>query len=201
VENEERLSDLLGKKVMGGNARVGVELVAPGKIVHVSTGTIDFGEMEGKSQRAERIAEVFRRAQILGEFTADMKTLRWQKLMWNAAFNTVTALTRRRVGEVLDDTDSRALVFRLMQEVRVVARAEGADITQDRIDALILHSERNLRALKTSTLQDLERGRRLEYDALTGAVVRAARRHRIDVPATETVYALMKLLDGRDAAP
>jgi 2-dehydropantoate 2-reductase len=88
-----------------------------------------------------------------------------------------------------------------MEEVRAVARAEGADIPQDRIDALILHSERNLRALKTSTLQDLERGRRLEYDALTGAVVRAARRHRIDVPATETVYALMKLLDGKDAAP
>ncbi|HSU89894.1 MAG TPA: ketopantoate reductase C-terminal domain-containing protein, partial [Sporolactobacillaceae bacterium] len=63
-------------------------------------------------------------------------------------------------------------------------------------DAYIAHSQKNLRGLKTSTQQDLEHGKSLEHEALSGAVVRAARRHGITVPANETVYALLRLLDG-----
>ncbi len=198
VENEATLAAIFGRDaVMGGNARVGVEMVAPGKIVHLSTGHIDFGELDGReTDRAAKIAGVFRRAGILGQVSTDIMTARWDKLVWNGAFNTVTTLTRRRVGEVLDDPESMKLLRTLMQEIATVARAEGAKIPDDRIDTYIAHSQNNLRALKTSTQQDLERGKRLEYEALSGAVVRAARRHGISVPGVETIYALMRLLDG-----
>jgi 2-dehydropantoate 2-reductase len=197
VENEAKLATIFGRDaVMGGNARVGVEMVAPGEIVHLSTGHIDFGELDGReTERAKAIAEVFRRAGILGQLSADIMTLRWDKLIWNGAFNTVTTLTRRRVGEVLDDPEGLKLLRTLMQEIMSVARAEGANISDDRIDAYLAHSQKNLRALKTSTQQDLERGKALEYEALSGAVVRAARRHSISVPAAETIYALLRLLD------
>jgi 2-dehydropantoate 2-reductase len=198
VENESNLAAIFGRDaVMGGNARVGVEIVAPGKIAHLSTGYIDFGELDGReSERASAIAAVFQRAGILGEFSRDIMTLRWDKLVWNGAFNTVTTLTRRCVGEILDDPESMKLLRALMKEIVDVARAEGAKISYDRIDAYIAHSQKNLRALKTSTQQDLEHGKVLEYEALSGAVVRAARRHNISVPANETIYALMRLLDG-----
>jgi 2-dehydropantoate 2-reductase len=198
VENEAKLAAIFGRDaVMGGNARVGVEIVAPGKIVHLSTGQIDFGELDGReSDRAKKIAAVFQRAGILGQFSTDIMTLRWDKLVWNGAMNTVATLTRRLVGEILDDPESMKLLRILMKEIVDVARAEGAQISYDRIDAYIEHSQKNLRALKTSTQQDLEHGKALEYEALSGAVVRAARRHGISVPANETVYALMRLLDG-----
>ena len=198
VENEAKLAAIFGRDaVMGGNARVGVEMIAPGKIVHLSTGHIDFGEIDGReTDRAKSIAEVFRRAGILGQLSADIMTARWDKLIWNGAFNTVTTLTRRRVGEILDDPEGLKLLRTLMQEIVNVARAEGAKISDDRIDAYFAHSHKNLRELKTSTQQDLERGRKLEYEALSGAVVRAARRNRISVPSVETVYALLRLLDG-----
>jgi len=198
VENEAKLAAIFGRDaVMGGNARVGVELVAPGKIVHLSSGHIDFGELDGrKTDRAKKIADAFQRAGILGQVSADIMTARWDKLIWNGAVNTVATLTRRRVGEILDDPEGLNLLRTLMQEIVEVARAEGANIPDDRIDAYIAHSQKNLRALKTSTQQDLERGKALEYEALSGAVVRAARRHRIKVPAVETVYALLRLLDA-----
>jgi 2-dehydropantoate 2-reductase len=198
VENEAKLAAIFGRDaVMGGNARVGVEIVAPGKIVHLSTGQIDFGELDGsESARAKNIAAIFQRAGILGQFSADIMTLRWDKLVWNGAMNMVATLTRRRVGEILDDPESMKLLRILMKEIVDVARAEGAQISYDRIDAYIEHSQKNLRELKTSTQQDLEHGKALEYEALSGAVVRAARRHGISVPANETVYALMRLLDG-----
>jgi 2-dehydropantoate 2-reductase len=197
VENEAKLATIFGREaVMGGNARVGVEMVAPGRIVHMSTGHIDFGELDGReTDRARAIAEVFRRADILGQLFPDIMTLRWDKLIWNGAFNTVATLSRRRVGEILDDPESLKLVRTLMEEIAMVARAEGAKISEDRIEAYIAHSQKNLRALKTSTQQDLERGKPLEFEALSGAVVRAARRHGIRVPAVEAIYALMRLLD------
>lgn len=197
VENEAKLAAIFGRDaVMGGNARVGVEMVAPGKIVHLSTGHIDFGELDGReTDRVRAIAETFRRAGILGQVSTDIMTARWDKLIWNGAFNTVTTLTHRRVGEILDDPESMRLLRTLMQEIVTVARAEGATISDDRIEAYIAHSQKNLRALKTSTQQDLERGKALEYEALSGAVVRAARRHNISVPTVETIYALLRLLD------
>jgi 2-dehydropantoate 2-reductase len=59
VENEVRLSEIFGReRVLGGNARVGVEIVEPGKLVHLSSGHIDFGELDGReSDRAKAIAE------------------------------------------------------------------------------------------------------------------------------------------------
>jgi len=198
VENEAKLAAIFGRAaVMGGNARVGVEMVAPGKIVHLSTGHIDFGELDGRvSDRARKIADVFRRAGILGQISADIMAARWDKLIWNGALNTVATLTRRRVGEIIDDPEGLKLLRTLMQEIVNVARAEGANISDDRIEEYIAHSQKNLRALKTSTQQDLERGKALEYEALSGAVVRAARRHGINVPAVEAIYALLRLLDG-----
>src|SRR5271155_3490700 len=73
VENEAKLAAIFGR-----NARVGVELVAPGKIVHLSTGHIDFGELDGReTDRARAFAEVFQRAGILGQVSADIMTARW----------------------------------------------------------------------------------------------------------------------------
>jgi 2-dehydropantoate 2-reductase len=198
IENEAKLAAIFGREaVMGGNARVGVEVVAPGRIIHLTSGHIDFGELDGRStERTARIAEVFQRAGILGQVSNDIMSARWDKLIWNGAFNTVTTLTRRRVGEVLDDPESMKLLRTMMEEIVTVARAEGAKIADDRVDAYFAHSQKNLRELKTSTQQDLEHGKRLEYEALSGAVVRAARRQGISVPTVETVYVLMRLLDG-----
>ncbi len=199
VESEARLAEHFGREaIMAGCARAGVELVAPGKILHVTTGVIEYGELDGgETPRALKITDAFRRAGIYGELVADIFTFRWSKLLWNAAFNTVTTLTRRTVGEVLDDPDGAALIRTLMDETLAVAQADGAKLGTDRIESLLEHSRKNLRALKTSTRQDYDRGTRLEFDALSGGVVRAAHRHQVAVPAMEAVHALLGLLDRR----
>ncbi len=200
VENEAALCTVLPREsVMGGNARVGAELTAPGKLLHTASGIIEFGELDGReTPRAERMAEAFKRAGVFGQLTRDLKSVRWKKLMGNNGTNTVSALARCTLGEMFAEPESDALVRRLINETAIVGRAEGANISDDDIEALynVARGFSNASAIKTSTLQDLERGKRLEYDAISGAVVRAARRHGISVPATETVHALLKLLDA-----
>jgi 2-dehydropantoate 2-reductase len=200
VENEAALCGVLPREnVMGGNARVGAELVAPGKVLHTVAGTIEFGELDGReTARANRIAESFRRAGIFGELTHDLITIRWHKLMGNNGTNTVCTLGRCSVGAAMADSDGYQLVRRLFIETAIVGRAEGAKLSEESADILLDQIKRlpNLNAVKPSTLQDYERGKLLEYDAITGAVIRAAKRHAIAVPATETVHALLKLLDA-----
>jgi 2-dehydropantoate 2-reductase len=197
VENETLLVEVFGKdSVMGGNARVGAELVAPGRVVHRTGGLIEFGELDGRdTARAQRLAELFRRAGIFGELTMRLPTIRWEKLLWNAAFNTVTTLVQRKVGDLIDDADCVELLRALMREIAAVARAEGVALGEAQVEAQITRSRASLREVRPSTLQDSERGKPLEYEALCGAVIRAARRHQIATPYMDTVYALMKLLD------
>jgi 2-dehydropantoate 2-reductase len=200
VENEEALCTVLPREsVMGGNARVGAELTAPGKLHHTASGIIEFGELDGReTQRAQRMAEAFKRAGVFGQLTSDLKSLRWKKLMGNNGTNTVSALARCTLGEMFADPEGDALVHRLITETAIVGRAEGAKISDEDIETLynVARGFSNASAIRTSTLQDLERGKRLEYDAISGAVLRAARRHSLSVPATETVHALLKLLDA-----
>lgn len=200
VENEDALATVFPRSaVMGGNARVGAELVAPGTLLHTAAGVIEFGEMDGReTPRALRFAEMFHKAGILGELTDDIKTIRWYKLMGNNGTNPVSALGRCTVGQSLADPDGYALMRRLMMEVVTVGCAEGARMSEQGVEKNLerISSLPAVDKVKPSTLQDVERGKRLEYDAICGAVLRAARRHGIDVPATETVYALLKLLDA-----
>lgn len=197
VENETLLVEVFGQDyVMGGNARVGAELVAPGHIVHRTGGLIEFGELDGRdTARAQRLADLFRRAGIFGELTMRLPTIRWEKLLWNAAFNTVTTLVQRKVGDLIDDADGVELLRALMLEIATTARAEGVALGEAQVEAQIARSRASLRDVRPSTLQDAERGKPLEYEALCGAVIRAARRHQIATPYMDTVYALMKLLD------
>ena len=199
VENEQLLCrSFPPEAVMGGNSRVGAELIAPGRVLHTALGEIEFGELDGRiTPRAEKIAELFRRAGILGELTTDLQTIRWYKLMGNNSTNSVSALSHTTLGQMLETPEGFNLVRTLMLETLAVGRAEGAKVSDDRVDAQLamIRKSLNAGAIKTSTLQDLEKGKPLEYEAISGAVLRAARRHDIKVPATETVYTLLKLLE------
>jgi 2-dehydropantoate 2-reductase len=202
VENEAQLRDAFGAAaVMTGNARIGAEMTSPGVMIHRTGGVIEFGELDGgESERATQLAEIFKRAGILGQLIPGIWQARWLKLLWNASFNPVTALTRANVGGVLDNPNGLALIHSLMGEIIRVAQAEGVALSEKSIDDELKRSQNHLRTVRTSTLQDFERGKPLEYDALTGAVIRAAARHGIAVPHMTAVHALIGMLDQHRSA-
>ena len=119
----------------------------------------------------------------------------WEKLAWNAGFNAVTTLTGRTVGEVLAHPASRDLVVAAMGETDAVATALGIGVRRDRLARVLAESAAEMPGFATSMLQDLRRGRRLEHDALNGAVVRAAGRAGIAAPLNRTLLALLAALD------
>ncbi len=183
VENEALLCEVFPREqVMGGNARVGAEISAPGKLWHTVGGNAEIGELDGrKTERVLGIGESFRRAGVLGEISEDLVTIRWHKLMGNNGTNTVCTLGRCSVGAALADPEGVKLVRQLFVETVWVGKAEGAKLTEEQADRQIAQMKKypNLMSVRPSTLQDYEKGKRLEYDAITGAILRAAKRTTI----------------------
>ena len=81
-----------------------------------------------------------------------------------------------------------------MREVERVADAQGIAFDADHIARILRHAERNLGFVRPSTLQDREKGKSLEHDALTGAVVRFGERLGVPTPIHRTLDALARLV-------
>ncbi len=84
-----------------------------------------------------------------------------------------------------------------MAEVARVAAAQGTSCDPTKIPAILEESRTGLGAFKTSMLQDRERGRRLEHDAINGAVLRAAERAETKAPLNRLLWTLLRRLDRR----
>lgn len=197
IDNEAVLAEVLGlPPLLVGLTRIGVELEAPGVVRYVGRGEIDLGEPDGRaSPRAQRLAEAFTSAGIRCRIHPTITVAAWEKLAWNAGFNAVTTLTDATVGEVLAQPASRALVRRAMEETDATASAAGIAVRRRRIETVLAESAREMASFATSMLQDRRRGRRLEHDALNGAVVRAAARVGIAAPVNTVLHGLLVRLD------
>ena len=139
---------------------------------------------------AEEVADRFRAGGLRVSTTPDFRTALWSKLLVNIAGNSLTALTGRR-AEVLRDPAVAAVARALLTEAVAVARAEGAALPESAVNDSLAWMHALPDGATSSMLQDREAGRPLEHDALTGAVLRAADRHGLDVPTNRTIHALL----------
>src|SRR5581483_411859 len=193
IENEDILARGLGlPPLMVALTRIGVAMTAPATIVYSGRGSIIFGEPDGaESPRARRAAEAFAAARVPYQLRRDVLVAAWEKLAWNAGFNAVTTLTQSTVAEALAIPPTRDCLVRAMEEVDAVATALGVPVRRDRTEAVLQDSVSGLPDFETSMLQDFRRGRRLEHDALNGAVVRAGARSGVPVPVNAVLAALL----------
>ncbi len=199
IENEALLASALGlPPLLGAMTQIGAELVAPGVVRHVAQGTIYFGEMGGHgSARTRTLVGLFTSGSVRHRLSSRILLMLWDKLSWNASFNAITALTRRTSGAAARHPETARLLREAMLEVIAVAHAQGIMLDPGRVDGVLAHAAEHLGTLRTSMLQDVERGRRLEYDAINGAVVRVGAAVGVATPLNRTLVGLLAGLDER----
>lgn len=182
------------ERVIGCVIYCSTELDAPGVVRHLEGTRFSLGEPDRTiSARATAIANALIESGLKAPVEDDIRRDIWLKLLGNASFNPISALTRATLVEMCDDPLVEPLVRSMMEETVAVAGQLGItfDVTiERRIDGA-----RRVGAHKTSMLQDLEAHKTLELEALTGAVVELGGVVGVDVPATREVYALTKLLE------
>ncbi len=194
--------ELPGAAVGGVAVYLGCQRLAPDHVIrrpsrNPSTGRLrDLLAGGGAGAPGRALAAVADAIGVPSRVDDDPAGALWTKLVANVALNTVTALGRARVGRVLADPRAVGLMLALGEEVVAVARAAGVPVASDAARAYVADARRRLPADGgSSTLFDLEAGRRLERDALVGAVVREGERLGVPVPASRACDALLRLLD------
>lgn len=167
------------------------EVVAPGIVKHVYGNKLPIGEPDGTvSPRIQRIGALLTAAGFDAPIRDRIRDEMWLKLWGNLCFNPISALTHATLDVICANQDTRTVARKMMLEAKEIADLLGVQFRVDverRIDGA-----GRVGAHKTSMLQDLERGRAMEIDALVTSVQELGRRVSVPTPTIDTVLALVR---------
>jgi len=186
-------SAIEARRVVGSIVYFSAEIPEPGVIQHTEGNRISIGEPDGtRSDRCRRIAEALIGSGLRCPITTHIRQEIWVKILGNASFNPVSALTRATLAQMVRDPDVSGVIRNIMQEVEAVSHKLGMELPVS-IDQRMAGAEK-VGEHKTSMLQDLEAGRPMELEALVGSVVELGERLGIPMAHTRTVYSCANLL-------
>ncbi len=186
-------SAIEARRVLGSIVYFSTEITAPGVIHHIAGNRISLGEPDGsRSERCRGVAEALVKSGLRCPITSRIRHEIWVKVLGNASFNPVSALTRATLAQMVRDLGVCSLIRNIMREVEAVSGKLGMELPVS-IDQRIAGAEK-VGEHKTSMLQDLEAGRPMELEAIVGSVVELGERLGVPMPYTQTVYNCTKLL-------
>ena len=180
--------------VVGAVTYPATRIVEPGVVEHIEGTRFTIGELDGsRSERCKAISGALASSGLKCPVRTDIRKEIWLKLIGNAVFNPLSALTRASLVAIATDPATRAVALALMREASSVAAAVGVELdltVEQRLEGAARVGEH-----KTSMLQDVEAGRPLEVGALVGAVVEIGHLAGLELLRLETVDACVRLLD------
>jgi 2-dehydropantoate 2-reductase len=183
-------------RIVGCIAYPAAEREKPGVIRLVEGDRFPVGELDGmRSERVTALAQTLSGAGFTSRVLTDIRSHVWVKALGNLALNPISALTGGTLVEICQWPPTRELAATMMGEAVAIAEKLGLRLRIS-IEQRLEGAEQ-VGAHKTSMLQDVEAGRRLEIAPLIGAFVELGRLTDTPMPATEAVYSLLSLLDTR----
>jgi len=178
--------------VAGGAAYIVVVIDKPGHLRHTAAQQLVFGERDGR--RSDRLV-AFEQAGIRAGFQAqasnDVQSALWTKFVRLATWSGMTTVTRSPMGVVRDTPATYDLMMAAIEEVIAVGKARGVTFPPDLMEGTINLIKNFPAASKSSMLEDIERGRRLELPWLSGAVVRIGREVGVPTPIHQFITTIL----------
>ena len=194
IEKDELLAAAVGPRaVVGGVTYISATIAAPGVVRHVGAlARLALGELGGEpSARIADLVAAFQAAGVAAEASPDVRRATWEKFVFLTAASAVNAVTRLPVGPLRRLPETRALFADALAEGVALAAAEGADLGRDFVERQMALLDGLAPETRASMAQDLLRGRRLELEWLSGAIVRRAARLGLSTPVHRTLFAAL----------
>jgi 2-dehydropantoate 2-reductase len=186
------------ERVIVGVSTLPSDLVGPGRVrSHGEGGSKIHPAFGGDTAVALEVAELLTAGGLPTALEPNIQAAIWSKAIFNAAMNTLCALTRRTPGFLGAHEEAKALIRAVVLEGVAAANGSGVAIEAQPILDLTVVSVTDHADHEASMLQDVKAGRPTEVDAINGAIVRAAREAGVAVPVTETLWRLVKLEDAK----
>ncbi len=181
-----------GAHVAGGAAYIVAVIDRPGHIRHTAAQQLVFGERDQRrSDRLVAFEEAGVRAGFQAKASDDVQADLWTKFVRLATWSGMTTVTRSPMGVVRDTPETFALMMAAIDEVIAVGRARGVNLPADLTDTTLAMIRNFPAGSKSSMLEDIERGRRLELPWLSGAVVRLGREAGVPTPIHQFITTVL----------
>jgi 2-dehydropantoate 2-reductase len=191
VEAPSQLAQALGAEhVLGGFCRVLSHISAPGCVYQSGIRAfVAFGEMDNrKSERVNRLREIFAEAEITVEDAPDIQVAMWRKFLFIASFSGVGAVTRSPAGVIRTLPETRSLLIEAMREIHAVANGRNIALPESAIDEGMTIIDQLPHEALASMQRDILDGRPSELEAQNGAVVRLGAEVGIPTPIHDFIY-------------
>lgn len=197
IDIERPIQDEFPKnEVIGGLAFICCQRIKSGQIDHQDYGHLKLGTFPSAiTVNGEKLQQLFIDGGIDCFLSENLLASRWEKLIWNAPFNPLSAILGGVDTKcILADDESYNLCRNIMTEVVLLSEKSGNPVSISLVQKNLDYTN-SMVAYKTSMCLDYEKGRNLEVEAILGNAVRIARKVNVPVPYLETTYALLRQVD------
>jgi 2-dehydropantoate 2-reductase len=197
VNNAEEIRAASGIDALPAVVYVAAAVPAPGTVKHLGRGDLVVGP---RNERTGKIGTLFEGAKVPCRISENIEGELWTKLIWNCALNAISALGRVTYGEIMASEDAKKLIEAAVYETLRVAHAKGIQPPglEDPKAALAgsFKIAEQMSGTRSSTAQDLARGKRTEIDSLNGYVARLGEQLGVPTPVNHALYTLVKLYES-----
>ena len=185
------------ERVIGCTVYPAAEIESLGVIKHIDGDKFGLGEPTRKvTERVQKLSDLMNKAGLKAPIIPEIRNDIWLKLWGNLCFNPISALTKATLDVVATDPGTRTLSRNMMLEAEKIGRRIGVHFRVD-VDRRINGAAR-VGAHRTSMLQDVDKGRPIELDALLTSVQELGRLAEVETPHIDAVLALTQQM-GRVA--
>jgi 2-dehydropantoate 2-reductase len=193
------VSELGPEKVVGGLCRIVSFVAGPGHIGF--TPSIIIGELDNqRSERVERIEQIFKHAGVQITIAPDIQVALWSKFLFIASFSGVGAVANAPAGVLRTDPKWREQILAAMKEIYLLAHARGIELPENSIDNAMAAINALPEDATSSMQRDIAAGKPSELDSQNGAVVRLARETGVAVPIHAFINEMLKPLEEKARA-
>lgn len=202
INQEERYEDhyrrsSLQPVILGGLAFTCINRINAKRIDHIDYGMVKIGALNRKQNAtARKLTALFQEAGIESDYVPNLRKARYEKLLWNAAYNTLSVLLQADTDPIVKNPGTADLSLRIMREIKAIAATEGIRLSEKTIRDMLERTKR-MRPYKTSMLLDYEAGRPMEVDTILGEPLRMARKGKVNVPHLQMAYDLLQFYNQR----
>lgn len=189
-------------KIIHGITTYPCDIAGPGRIETKGEGYIKMMTVDGvEGPELSKVHEMFTTAGFNCTLRPQVVIDIWEKLAFNSALNSFSALLRMPVGAIGVSEEGRALAMDIVEEVVSIAVKKGIEVDSARIKETVNMALDKHRHHQPSMLQDILNKRETEIDFINGAVIRAAAEMGISLPVNEVFYRQVKALEKAVVTP
>lgn len=197
LENEKMASALFPDcHLVAGLGFICSRKVGPGHIEHLDYGKLTLAMYDSKNQMAlDRIQSAFESSDIQVELSENLELARWKKLVWNIPYNGLSVVLNATTKEMMEDEQTKNLIYDIMLEVIGAANACGCRIEEKFADKM-LASTMQMKPYAPSMKLDYDFNRPMEIHAIYERPIMAALKASFKMHKTEVVMNQLHFLQN-----